>query len=181
MMRRCAGKIEKSLFDAMKRDVLQDAVIAENESQAQRLVLLRENIVEAQQFEGGSIKHDIAVPVAAVPEFLRRTAVAIKQKMPDARLYPYGHMGDGNMHFNITQPTNMDTKKFLANWKPINEIVHEITHQLNGSFSAEHGIGIAKLDEMKRYKDPVTLALYQQVKQAFDPNNIMNPGKVNPA
>ena len=173
-------QVEDCLAAALADEVLQDAVIAENETQAQRLVLLRENIVESQKFEGGSIKHDVAVPVAAVPELLRRATAAIKKAMPDARPYVYGHMGDGNMHLNISQPPTMDSKEFLAQWQLMNRLVHEIAHQLNGTFSAEHGIGIAKLDEMKRYKDPVSLALYRQIKRTLDPQNLFNPGKVNP-
>ena len=173
-------QVEDCLAAALADEVLQDAVIAENETQAQRLVLLRENIVESQKFEGGSIKHDVAVPVAAVPKLLRRATAAIKKAMPDARPYVYGHMGDGNMHLNISQPPTMDSKEFLAQWQSMNRLVHEIAHQLNGTFSAEHGIGIAKLDEMKRYKDPVSLALYRQIKRTLDPQNLFNPGKVNP-
>ncbi len=173
-------QVETCLARALEDGVLQDAVLAQNETQAQRLVLLREHIVEAQKFEGGSIKHDISVPVARVPEFLRRAREAVETALPGARPYPYGHMGDGNMHFNISQPPEMDTQKFLAQWKPMNRLIHEIAHQLNGSFSAEHGIGLAKLTEMKRYKDPVTLALYRQIKAALDPNDLFNPGKLNP-
>lgn len=173
-------QVETCLAQALADGILQDAVIAESESQGQRLMLLRENIVEAQKFEGGSIKHDVSVPVAAVPELLRRAEAAIKKAMPGARPYPYGHMGDGNIHLNISQPPEMDTEEFLAQWGAMNELVHEITHQLNGSFSAEHGIGIARLEEMKRYKDPVSLALYRQIKQALDPQNLFNPGKLNP-
>ena len=173
-------QMEACLARALDDGVLQDAVIAQNESQAQRLILLRENIVEAQKFEGGSIKHDISVPVARVPEFLRRAHEAVETALPGARICPYGHLGDGNMHFNISQPPEMDTQKFLDQWKPMNHLIHEIAHQLNGSFSAEHGIGIAKLEEMKRYKDPVALALYRQIKQALDPQDLFNPGKLNP-
>ena len=173
-------QVENCLARALQDEVLQDAVLAESETQAQRLLLLRENIVEAQKFEGGSIKNDVSVPVAAVPEFLRRAQAAIKKAMPDARPYPYGHMGDGNIHFNISQPPDMNTEKFLAQWESLTHQIHETAHQLNGSFSAEHGIGIAKLEEMKRYKDPLSLELYQRVKQALDPKNLFNPGKVNP-
>ncbi|MGI9310020.1 MAG: FAD-binding oxidoreductase [bacterium] len=173
-------QIESCLADALRDDVLQDAVIASNETQAQQLILLRERIVEAQKFEGGSIKHDVSVPVAAVPEFLRRAHAALAQAMPDARAYPYGHMGDGNLHFNISQPPRMDTQKFLAQWTPMNRLIHQVAADLNGSFSAEHGIGLAKLEEMKRYKDPLTLSLYRRLKQTLDPDDVLNPGKVNP-
>jgi len=174
-------EMEEGLARALEDGVLQDAVIAENETQAQKLILLRENIVEAQQFVGGSIKHDVSVPVAQVPEFIRRTHAAIIDAMPRARPYPYGHMGDGNIHFNIAPPPGMDAEKFLAQWRPLNRIVHEIAHQLGGSFSAEHGIGITKLEEMSRYKDAVELEMLRQIKRALDPHNILNPGKVLPA
>lgn len=173
-------QLESCLAQAMQQDIVQDAALATNDRQAQQLLRLRENIVTAQAFEGGSIKHDISVPLAQVPEFLRRAQHAVQAAMPGARPYAYGHMGDGNIHFNISQPPDMERAAFLAQAPQIHERVHEIVHQLNGSFSAEHGIGIAKLDDMKKYKDAVSLALYQQIKRAFDPHNLFNPGKVNP-
>jgi len=174
-------QVESCLARALGDDVLQDAVISENESQARGLLELREYIVEAQRFEGGSIKHDIAVPVSAVPEFLRRAARAVEAAMPGARPYPYGHMGDGNMHFNISQPPGMDAGEFLSHWDAMNRLVHEIAHELDGTFSAEHGIGISKLEEMTRYKDAVSLELYRRVKLALDPGDLLNPGKLIPA
>ena len=173
-------EMEAGLARALEDGVLEDAVIADSESQAQRLILLRENIVEAQNFEGGSIKHDVSVPVAQVPEFIRRVHAAVGDAMPGARAYPYGHMGDGNIHFNISQPPDMDKQQFLEQWRPMNRIVHEIAHQLGGSFSAEHGIGITKLEEMARYKDAVELDLYRRIKRALDPHEVLNPGKVLP-
>lgn len=173
-------EFEAGLARALEDDVLQDAVVAESEAQAQKLILLRENIVEAQNFEGGSIKHDVSVPVAQVPEFIRRVHAAIIDAMPSARPYPYGHMGDGNIHFNISQPPDMAREEFLEQWRPMNRIVHEIACQLGGSFSAEHGIGITKLEEMTRYKDAVELDIYRCIKRALDPHNLLNPGKVLP-
>ena len=173
-------EMEAGLARALEDGVLEDAVIADSEGQAQRLILLRENIVEAQNFEGGSIKHDVSVPVAQVPEFIRRVHAAVIDAMPNARAYPYGHMGDGNIHFNISQPPDMDKQQFLEQWRPMNRIVHEIAHQLGGSFSAEHGIGITKLEEMTRYKDAVELDLYRRIKRALDPHEVLNPGKVLP-
>lgn len=173
-------QVENCLAQALQDKILTDAVIAENETQAQKLIRLRENIVEAQKFAGGSVKHDISVPVAAVAEFIRRATTAITQNFPTTRPNPYGHMGDGNMHFNITTPANMSAQDFQTTAKKITHLIHEITHDLNGSFSAEHGIGISKLAEMKRYKDPVSLDLYRQIKRALDPDDLFNPGKVNP-
>ena len=172
--------IERRLADALARDDLQDAVIAADETQAQKLLMLREYIVDAQQFEGGSIKHDVAVPVASVPEFLRRAERAVLALLPNARPYPYGHLGDGNMHFNISQPIDMPRDKFLARWDSVNRVVHDIADELNGTFSAEHGVGIARLDDMLRYKDEVSLDLYRRVKAALDPQGLFNAGKVNP-
>ena len=121
-----------------------------------------------------------AAGIATAPEFLRRATAAIKKTMPDARSCVYEHMGDDNMHLNISQPPDMDNREFLAQWDSMNRLVHKIAHQLNGTFSAEHGISITKLDEMKRYKDPVPLALYRQIKRTLDPQNMFNPSKVNP-
>lgn len=173
-------QIEFCFAEMLRENVLQDAVVAANETQAQRLILLRENIVEAQKTLGGSIKHDVSVPVANVPEFLRRAQAAVEDIMPTAICYPFGHMGDGNMHYNISQPATMNPEEFQSHQQKITHQIHEITHHLNGSFSAEHGIGIAKLPEMTQYKDPVSLALYQQIKQTLDPKNLLNPGKLNP-
>ncbi len=174
------AQVEACLAQAIADGGVQDVVLASSEDQARRLCALRVNIVEAQKFEGGSIKHDIAVPVASVPEFLRRAHAAVIEALPGARPYPYGHMGDGNMHFNIAAPLGMPRAEFLRHWQPMNRLIHEIADQLGGTFSAEHGVGMAKLDDMQRYKDPVALALQRQIKQALDPRGILNPGKLNP-
>lgn len=171
-------QLETCLQNALEKNLLQDAVIAADESQSRRLLALREQIVEAQKFEGGSIKHDIAVPLSRVPEFLRRAHAEIKTAMPAARICPYGHMGDGNLHYNITQPRNMSAETFFAQRAEVNRIVHDLAVELGGTFSAEHGIGIAKLGEMARYKDAVTLSLYRRVKRMLDPENLFNPGKL---
>lgn len=170
--------VEAALARAMEEGVLQDAVIAGNERQARQLILLREDIVEAQKFEGGSIKHDVAVAVAKVPEFIARATTAMLEALPDARPYVYGHMGDGNMHLNLSQPAGGDTAAFLGEWKRVNDIVHAIACDMDGSFSAEHGVGIAKLEEMRRYKDAVELELCGRVKGMLDPGGVFNPGKV---
>ena len=170
--------LETALAAAIDDDLVQDAVLAENDRQAQQLAALRENVVAAQQFEGGSIKHDVSVPLTEVPQLLREAKTAILREMPDARPYFYGHLGDGNMHLNITQPQAMDTDTFLSHWQKMNDIVHDITANLHGSFSAEHGVGLARLAEMKRHKDAVSLALYAQLKRALDPQNVLNAGKV---
>ncbi|WP_424946927.1 FAD-binding oxidoreductase [Candidatus Spongiihabitans sp.] len=173
-----AHQIESALATALEDGLIKDAVIAQNHTQAQRLILLREDIVEAQKFLGGSIKHDVSVPVSKVSEFMAHAYRAVKAFMPNALPYPYGHLGDGNIHFNISQPADMDKEKFLENWKAINTLLHDITHDCQGSFSAEHGIGISKLDEMDKYKDPTEMALYRQIKKLLDPKGLLNPGKM---
>ncbi len=174
-------QMEACLAGALQQEVLQDAVIAANEGQAERLLRLRENIVEAQQLAGGgSLKHDIAVPLAAVPEFLRLAGAAVESAMPGARPYPFGHLGDGNIHYNISPPAGMNLAEFLAQRDRMNRVVHDIAHQLHGTFSAEHGIGLAKLAEMNRYKDAVSLDLCRRIKLVLDPHSLLNPGKLNP-
>ncbi len=170
--------IEHTLAAALADGLINNAVVAENQTQAQKLILLRENIVEAQQFIGGSIKHDVSVPVSKAAKFIAHASQAINQYMPTAHPYPYGHLGDGNIHFNVSQPADMDKEAFLAHWKAINTLIHDLTHEYQGSFSAEHGVGISKLDEMDKYKDPTELELYRGIKNLFDPNGILNPGKV---
>jgi FAD/FMN-containing dehydrogenase len=171
-------QIENTLAGAFDDGLIEDAVVAENQNQAQRLIMLREDIVEAQKFIGGSIKHDISVPVSKVPEFMIQAYDAIEELIPGALPYPYGHLGDGNIHFNISQPPQMDREKFLGKWKAVNSVMHDLAYQFHGSFSAEHGIGITKLDEMEKYKDPTELELYRAIKKLLDPKGLLNPGKV---
>ncbi len=172
------SQIETALGTALENKIICNAVVAQNQSQGSKLILLREDIVEAQKFIGGSIKHDVSVPVVKVPEFMDHARQAILDYMPTAIPYPYGHLGDGNIHYNISQPADMEKAEFLDNWKAINTVMHDICHQYQGSFSAEHGIGISKLDEMEKYKDPVELRLYRKLKNMLDPEGILNPGKV---
>ena len=172
------SQIETTLGQAWTDHLIRDAVIAESESQSARLILLREDIVEAQKFLGGSIKHDVAVPISCVPDFMDSAYRAIREYLPEAIPYPYGHLGDGNIHFNITQPPTMDREVFLGHWKTINTLMHDIAHQYHGSFSAEHGIGITKLDEMEKYKSQTELDLLRNIKSVLDPQGILNPDKV---
>jgi D-lactate dehydrogenase (cytochrome) len=165
---------------ALEKGAIVDAIVASNEAQAKRLWRLREGMVEAQRFEGGSIKHDISVKVSLVPEFIHRAVSAVSERLPGIRPCPFGHVGDGNIHFNLSQPPEMDTQEYLALWGDINRIVFDITADLGGSFSAEHGIGMLKLEEMQRYKDPVSVDLMRSLKSAFDPDRLFNPGKVLP-
>ena len=133
---------------------------------------------EAQKFEGGSIKHDIAVPVSKIPEFLERATQAVKADMPGIRPVPFGHIGDGNIHFNLSQPKDMDKQHYLSHWADMNRTVHEIVTALGGSISAEHGIGTLKVAELEHFKPAIDLKIMRDIKNTLDPKNIMNPGRV---
>jgi FAD/FMN-containing dehydrogenase len=170
--------LEGLFVAADERDLVRDAAAAETEAQRQAFWTLRESMSWAQKPEGGSIKHDVSVPVVSVPEFLARADRAVLEAMPNARIVAFGHMGDGNIHYNISQPVGADTDAFLARWKEMNEIVHGIVLELDGSISAEHGIGQLKRDELAIIRSPVEIALMTRIKQAFDPEGIMNPGKL---
>jgi D-lactate dehydrogenase (cytochrome) len=166
------------LEGAFEDGLVLDAALAQSEAQRADLWRIREAIVEAQKFEGGSIKHDIAVPVDKSPEFIRRAVAAVTAAMPGIRPLPFGHIGDGNIHFNLSQPPGLDTDAFLSHWAEMNRIVHDIVADLDGSISAEHGIGRLKREEITRYKSGVEIELMRKVKAALDPQGIMNPGKV---
>ena len=170
--------LEGALEGALEDSLIADATVAESVEQARRLWFVREAVVELQTFAGASIKHDISLPVSRVPEFLPRAIAAVAQAQPGIRPVPFGHVGDGNVHFNLYQPEDMDSAAFLARQPEMNRIVHDIVAELGGSFSAEHGIGRLRRDDMQRYKPPLELELMRRIKQAIDPDNIMNPGKV---
>jgi FAD/FMN-containing dehydrogenase len=170
--------LEPWLADWLEERLLTDATIAQTAAQSESLWRLRESLSEAQKPEGGSIKHDVSVPVSKIPDMVDTTIRAVADYMPGIRPVPFGHVGDGNLHFNLTQPKGMDKAEYLSHWEPINRIVHDIVTSLSGSISAEHGIGIAKRDDLVRYKDPVELDMMRALKRAFDPVGIMNPGKL---
>ncbi|MGI9373011.1 MAG: FAD-linked oxidase C-terminal domain-containing protein, partial [Hyphomicrobiales bacterium] len=157
-----------------------DAAPASSQAQADRLWLMREQLTEVQKFEGGSIKHDVSVPVSSVPELISRGMKAIDNVLPGCRHLPYGHAGDGNIHFNISQPVGMDKDAFLAMWDDLSWPIHEITLDLGGSISAEHGIGRLKRDLMTKVKSDVDLDLMRGIKKLLDPKDVLNPGKVLP-
>ncbi len=163
---------------ALEEGIINDAVIAESEAQRESLWRIRESLPEAQKNEGGSIKHDVSVPVSRVPEFITRAMAAVCEAFPGVRPCPFGHVGDGNVHFNITQPETVSRDIYLAKWASMNRIVHDIVMEMNGSISAEHGIGRLKVKEMEHYKDTVELDLMKALKSAIDPRRTMNPGKV---
>jgi FAD/FMN-containing dehydrogenase len=141
---------------------------------------IRELMPESQKFEGGSIKHDVAVPVSHLPQFIAEAAAAVKGFMGDARVMAFGHMGDGNLHFNVTQPQAMDKQAYLDTWREMNAAVFAVVLKHGGSISAEHGIGRLKREHMREIKSPVELQMMQDVKRLLDPNGILNPGKVLP-
>jgi FAD/FMN-containing dehydrogenase len=169
-----------ALAAALEQDLIQDATLAQNVAQARALWKVRESISEAQKREGASIKHDISVPVAAIPAFIEQATAAVQAKFPGARPVSFGHMGDGNLHFNFSAPAGGD-EAFLAQWDEMQLTVHDIVKEFSGSISAEHGIGIMKRDLLPRYKSSEELDAMRALKHAFDPKNILNPGKTVPA
>lgn len=170
--------IENTLEAAMEAGLVDDAVIASSLDQRNAFWTLREVISPAQKPEGGSIKHDVSVPVAAVPQFITDADAAVTKLIPGARVVAFGHLGDGNIHYNVSQPLDADKNAFVARWHEVNDVVHAIVRKHGGSISAEHGIGLLKRDELPRVKDPVALDLMRTLKRTLDPLNILNPGKV---
>ncbi|MFN5123450.1 MAG: FAD-binding oxidoreductase, partial [Bradyrhizobium sp.] len=170
--------LEAILAQGMEDGIVDDAVIAANLSQRQAFWKLRDEMSAAQKPEGGSIKHDISVPVAAVPAFIEEANAAVVKLIPGARPVPFGHLGDGNIHYNVSQPVGANAADFLARWHDVNAVVFEIVLRMGGSISAEHGIGVLKRDELPDVKDKVAIELMRQVKALLDPLGIMNPGKV---
>jgi FAD/FMN-containing dehydrogenase len=159
---------------------VRDAVLAESVAQRDALWRVRESVPEAQRREGASIKHDVSVPVAQLPEFVTRATAAVLAIVPDGRMLVYGHVGDGNLHFNVSQPVGALAQGFLALGATIGEAVYAEVRDARGSISAEHGIGQLKRGELARYKGAVDLELMRALKQTIDPRGIMNPGKVLP-
>jgi len=173
--------LERVLEDALGDGVITDAAIAESEAQRAAIWRLREEHSEAQKREGASVKNDVSVPVSKVPEFIRRATEACERLMPGIRAVPFGHMGDGNIHFNLEQSEDADPHWFLAQDHAIMDTVNEVVRALDGSFSAEHGIGKLKPYMMPDWRGGVELAMMQQIKAALDPQGILNPGKVLPS
>jgi FAD/FMN-containing dehydrogenase len=170
--------LTETLMTASERGIVSDAVVASSLGQARDFWLLRESYSEAQKPLGGSIKNDISVPVAAIPEFIRRADAAMQRICPGARPIPISHFGDGNIHYNVSQPEDMGKEAFMARWDEMVHGVHEVVLSLNGSISAEHGIGIMKRAELAEVKGAVAMDLMRKIKAAFDPKGILNPGKV---
>ena len=172
------NKMEDILADALQQGIIEDASIAQSVGQQKEFWRLREDMSPAQKLEGGSIKHDISVPIASIPDFISEAAKIIEAISPGARIVCFGHMGDGNLHYNVSQPVGADKQAYLALWGEMNHRIHTLVMSYNGSFSAEHGIGQLKRKELVAFKSPVALSLMRSIKQLFDPKNIMNPGKM---
>ncbi|RNJ48356.1 FAD-binding oxidoreductase [Methylocystis hirsuta] len=174
------GEAERAAADilaaAIDAALAQDATLAQSLDQARALWKLRESLSESQKREGGSIKHDIAVPVNMIPRFIEEAGRRLSAAFPLARPVPFGHMGDGNIHYNVSQPVGADKAEFIARWAEVNAIVHGVVHEFGGSISAEHGIGRLKRDLLRETKDPVALDAMRAIKAALDPNGILNPG-----
>jgi FAD/FMN-containing dehydrogenase len=173
-----AATVERVLSAAIDAGGALDAALAQNERQRAEFWHLRENIPEAQRLEGASLKHDISVPVGRLAEFVERGAQWVRTHVPDGRLVAYGHVGDGNLHFNLSQAQSANPDAFRARAGAVMRAIHDLVHEFGGSFSAEHGIGQLKVAELERYGSPVELDLMRAIKQAFDPHGILNPGKV---
>jgi FAD/FMN-containing dehydrogenase len=172
------GTLESILGRGMEQGIVDDAVIAANLSQRAGFWKLRDEMSAAQKPEGSSIKHDISVPVAAVPAFIAEANAAVVKLIPGARPVPFGHLGDGNIHYNVSQPVGAKASDFLARWHEVNAVVFAIVLRMGGSISAEHGIGVLKRDELPEVKDKVAIELMRSIKALLDPLGIMNPGKV---
>jgi len=173
-----ASDAEALLEAVQERDLINDAIIAQSKAQAADLWMLRERLSEVQKLEGGSIKHDVSVPISAIPAFLEEASSAVMTACPGVRPVPFGHLGDGNIHFNLSQPKGGDKHEFLARWDELSRIVHDITAKYGGSISAEHGIGQMKREEILRYMPAAEIETMKGIKRALDPLGIMNPEKV---
>jgi len=170
--------VEQLLAAAAEENLIEDATLAASLDQAKAFWHLRHMLPEVQKPEGGSIKHDVSVPVAAVPAFLEEAMAAVKALIPGCRPVPFGHLGDGNMHFNVSQPIGADRDAYIARWAEMNAVVDKVVLKHEGSISAEHGIGMLKRASLPKVKDPVAMELMRGLKQMLDPNGILNPGKV---
>ncbi|MGA8171164.1 MAG: FAD-binding oxidoreductase [Methylocystis sp.] len=174
----CQAEVIEQVSRAHGLSLIDDAVFASSRAQRAEFWRLREFMSEAQKHEGGSIKHDVSVPLKDIPAFIEEASRLVIARVPDARPVAFGHLGDGNIHFNVSQPVGADKAAFLARWDEVGEIVHGVVAKFDGSISAEHGIGQLKRDLLRRVKDPVALQTMRAIKAALDPNGVLNPGKL---
>jgi len=170
--------MEEALAAALEDGLVLDAALARSERERLALWKIRETIPEAQRIDGASLKHDISVTITALPDFLEKASRWVENNVPDGRLVVYGHVGDGNLHFNLNQAPGSDSNTFLAREPAIKRAIHDLVREFGGSFSAEHGIGRLKVEELEHYASAVEIDLMRAVKQALDPNGVLNPGKV---
>jgi FAD/FMN-containing dehydrogenase len=170
--------LEASLGEAAEGGLIIDAMIAATEAQRDALWQMREDISESQKLDGVSIKHDVSVPVSRVPDLIAKATAALEARFPDIRIVAFGHVGDGNIHYNCSKSERQDAAQFFAEAPQVNHLVYEVVNALGGSISAEHGLGVMKRDEIKLYKSPLELDLMRSIKRTLDPYGLMNPGKV---
>jgi FAD/FMN-containing dehydrogenase len=173
------SRFEQLLELAFNEGCVTDAIVAESLSQARNLWHIRESITLAQADEGLNIKHDISIPISSIPDFVAHTDARLQQQIPGVRLVNFGHLGDGNLHYNVQAPEGGDTAAFLREHEEaVNTCVYQSVKKFGGSISAEHGVGSMKVDSLPGYKDPVALQMMQQIKRALDPQGLLNPGRV---
>jgi FAD/FMN-containing dehydrogenase len=175
---RLRDTMEAAIASAIQSGWGTDATIAGSDAQRTALWRLRESFSEAQKREGPSLKHDVSVPVDAIPELIVRGSAAVRTLVSGIRPVPFGHLGDGNVHFNFSAPKNVDPQSFLSYREEVARVVHDLVAGLGGSISAEHGLGVMKRDEIVQYKSAPELDTMRALKRTLDPNNILNPGKV---
>ena len=170
--------VEAALAEALEQGLIENAVLAETEAQASALWRIREILPEAEKLDGVAVKHDVSVPVAQMPAFIEEATPVVEAMVPGSRVLAFGHLGDGNIHFNLLQPPEMDREAFLAEWHAVSARVHDMVLQYGGSISAEHGIGSLKRDELARTADPAKMLAMRAIKAALDPIGVLNPGRV---
>ena len=170
--------LESILAAAIQAGIAVDAIIAKNSQESAQFWRIRHSISEAQRFEGANLKHDISVPISQIDTFLKKGQALVEELMPDARLVAFGHVGDGNLHYNVAQPADSDATEFLASGKRLTAAIYELVDELGGSFSAEHGVGVLKRSILAQYRGSTEIELMRTLKKALDPHNILNPGKV---
>ncbi|MBV8634018.1 MAG: FAD-binding oxidoreductase, partial [Burkholderiaceae bacterium] len=173
-----SAMLEKLIEAALEQEIILDAVLASSIAQSKALWNLREHIPLAQAEEGKNIKHDISIPIARIGEYIHTTDALLQEAFPGCRMVTFGHLGDGNLHYNVSPPEGGSDLEFIARQEDINRVVHDSVNRFNGSISAEHGLGALKRGEIVRYKSEVEMNLMRAIKQALDPKNLMNPGKV---